>query len=42
MGVPDDGVHDDGDGGGGGDEGGMDARTAGQILQQTLLEEMPP
>ena len=42
MGVPDDGVHDDGDGGGGGDEGGMDARTAGQILRQTLLEEMPP
>ena len=41
MGVPDDGVHDDGDGGGGGDEGGMDARTAGQILRQTLLEEMP-
>ena len=43
VGVPDDGVHGDGDdGGGGGDEGGMDARTAGQILRQRLLEEMPP
>ena len=35
MGVTDDGAHDDKDGGG---EGGMDARTARQMLRQTLLE----
>ena len=42
VGVPDDGAHDDGDDEGcGGDEGGMDARTTRQMLQQTLLNEMP-
>ena len=38
VGVTDDGAHDDKDGGGGGDEGGMDARTARQMLRPTLLE----
>ena len=38
VGVTDDGAHDDKDVGGGGDEGGMDARTARQMLRQTFLE----